>query len=132
MKPRQWLSIKSTLCLTVGLFFVLAPGVPLAYFGVPNIEPSGLFFMARSYGAILFLLGLTLWLSRSLSDQDVLRVIVPPIVIGDAIGLGVAVIGQVTGMMNSLGWFVIAYFLLSMLGFAAWLFPKRVSPSQVS
>ncbi len=132
MKLRHLLTIKSTICLTAGFIFTVAPGLLLTYFGVPNNEPSGLFFMARSYGAILFLLGLILWLGGNLSDRDILRVIVPAIVIGDAVSLIVAVMGQMSRMMNDMGWFVIAFYLVSVLGLGVFLFPKRVSQSQTS
>lgn len=132
MKLRQLLTIKATICLTVGLIFALAPGVLLTYFGVPNNEPSGLFFMARTYGAILFLVGLFVWLAGNLSDRDILRVMVPPLILGDALSLIVAVTAQIEEMMNGMGWFVVAYYLFSMLGFASWVFPKRVSESQPS
>ncbi|MBI5032425.1 MAG: hypothetical protein HZB51_18015 [Chloroflexi bacterium] len=132
MKLRQLIAIKSTISLTAGLIFMLAPGVVLAYFAVPNNEPSGLFFLARCYGAILFLLGFLLWLSRSLSEPDVCRVIVPSVALGDALNLVVVLVGQASEMMNDLGWFVIAYYLFSMLALGAGMLPKRSSRSQAS
>ena len=132
MKLNQLLTIKSIICLTAGLVFALTPGVLLAYFGVPNKEPSGLFFMARLYGAMLFFLGLLLWFVRDLSEVDVLRVIVPPVAIGDVFCLVFALGGQMSGMMNDMGWFVIAFHLLSMLGLVGFWIPKGVSQSQAS
>ena len=130
MKLSQLLTIKSTICLTAGILFALTPGVLLAYFGVPNNEPSGLFFMARLYGGMLFLLGLFLWFSRNLSELDTLRVVVPPVAIGDAFCLVLAVNGQMSEMMNEMGWFVVAFHFFSILSLFAFWLPKRISQSQ--
>ena len=131
MNLRQVLALKSTISLTVGLIFLLMPGVILAYFAVPNSGPTGLFFMARCYGALLLLLGLLLWLSRTLAEPEVWRVIVPSVVIGDGVSGVVTLLGQATEMMNDLGWLVIAYHLISMLGLGLGLLPKRTARSQV-
>jgi hypothetical protein len=132
MKLYQLLTIKSTICLTVGILFILIPGVLLTLFGVPNNGSSGLFFMTRLYGAVLLLLGLLAWLGRNLCEEDIRRVLAPPIVLGDAASLMVAFAGLVSGMMNDLGWFVVAFYLFLTLGFGACVFPRSASQFQAS
>jgi hypothetical protein len=132
MKIGQWMTIKSVICLVVGTVFVLMPGLLLAYFGVPNAEPSGLFYIARLFGVMFFMLGLMLWFGRTLPESDALRVMAPSVVIGDAVGFVVTLFAQVSGMMNAMGWFVVALYFVLMVSFGALLLPKQISPSQAN
>lgn len=124
MKLSQMMTFKSVVCLFIGLVFVLIPGFLLTYFGVPNSEPSGMFYMARLYGATFLLLGLLLWLGRNLAEADARRVIVPAVFVGDALGFLVVLGGQLGGMMNALGWSVVLLYLLLTVGFGYFLLAK--------
>lgn len=132
MKLGQLMTIKSIICTLVGAVFVVMPGFLLAFFGVPNSEPSGLFYMTRLFGAMFFMLGLMLWFGRNLSELDALRVMVPPVIVGDAIGFVVTLFAQVSGMMNNLGWFVVAIYLVLTVGFGAFLLPRAAAHSQTN
>ena len=133
MKLAELLVIKSTICLTAGLMLVLAPGAGLTLLGVPNKEPSGLFFIAQLYGAMLFSLGLLLWFARALSEADTLRVIVPPVVIGDALGLILLLGGVSARLMNGVGEVILALHFCLTLGLGAMWLPwlgARSKPSE--
>lgn len=123
MKLGELLTIKSMIGLTVGLILVLAPGAALTMVGVPNQEPSGLFFIAQLYGAMLFFLGLLLWFARALSEADTLRVIVPPVVISDALGLIILLGGVSLRMTNGLGELILALHFFLTLGLGAFWLP---------
>jgi hypothetical protein len=116
MKLNTLMLLKSIICLLFGLVFVLAPGFLLALYGVKNAE-SGILFMAQLYGATFLLVGLLLWLARNAPDSEALRAIVFAVFVGDAIGFIVALLGQFAGVMNALGWFVVAVYLLLSFGF---------------
>jgi hypothetical protein len=122
MKLAELLAIKSTFSLTVGLILVLFPGAALTLVGVPNNEPSGLFFIAQLYGAMLFLLGLLLWFTRLLSEAEILTVIIPPIVIGDVVGFFILLGGVSSRMMNGMGELILVVHLGLTVGLGAfWL-----------
>ncbi len=113
MKLSTLMTVKAVICILFGLIFVLAPGVLLTYYGFRNAEP-GMLFMAQLYGATFLLLGLLLWFARSAKDSEALRAIVVAVCAGDAIGFVVVLLGELGGVMNGLGWLVVAlYFLLS-------------------
>jgi hypothetical protein len=123
MKLAELLAIKSTVSLTVGLILVLVPGAALTIVGVPNNEPSGLFFIAQLYGAMLFFLGLLLWFTRGRSETDILGVIIPPVVIGDAIGFFILLGGVSSRMMNGVGELILVLHFCLTLGLGAFWLP---------
>ncbi len=116
MKLSSLMMVKSVICLVSGVIFVLAPGVLLAVYGVRNAEQSTV-LMTRLYGSTFILLGILLWFARSATESEALRAIVLAVVFGDALGFMVALLGQLAGVMNALGWSVVALYLLLSLGF---------------
>lgn len=116
MKLRSLMLIKAVICLVIGVVFVLTPGVLLAVYGVRNAEQSTV-LMTRLYGSTFILLGILLWFARNATDSEALRAIVLAVVAGDALGFIVALLGQLAGVMNALGWSVVVVYLLLSVGF---------------
>ncbi|HEY6042235.1 MAG TPA: hypothetical protein VIX58_08900 [Anaerolineae bacterium] len=134
MKLGTLMMVKSIVCLVFGVIFVASPGILLALFGVPNLNESGV-WMTRLYGSAFIGLGLLLWFIRNTSDSTVLRGVALAVSIGDGIGFLVVLLGQVGGVMNALGWSVVALYLLLTVGFGYFLVAKPVAqphPGQVS
>jgi hypothetical protein len=67
------------------------------------------------------------WLARHATDSDTRRAIVLTLFVSDAIGLVVALIGQLTGVVNSLGWLSVASCLLLALDFGYFHFTRPAS-----
>ena len=129
MKLGTLMMVKSLVCLVFGLMFVSGPGFLLSLFGVPNLNESGV-WMTRLYGSAFIVLGLMLWFVRNASEPSVLRGVALAVGIGDGIGLVVVLIGQLGGIMNALGWSVVALYLFLALGFGYFVFARSSVQTQ--
>lgn len=84
--------------------------------------------MSRFFGAALVNLGLAVYLLRDTRDIVVQRGLVLAGVVGSAAGAAVALIGQLGGVVNPLGWSTVAIYALLFLGYASFL---RAQPRAV-
>ena len=122
MKLSNLMVIKAIICLALGIGMVLIPRPLLSFYDV-TLGPGGI-LMTRLFGAALILLGLLLWFARNAAESEALRAIVLAVFIGDAIGFIVALLGQLGGVANALGWINVALYLLLALGFGYFQFMK--------
>ena len=122
MKLSTMMVIKAVVCLVFGILFVLVPGPLMSIYGVSL--GSGGILVARLYGASLFGNLLLTWFARNDSGSEALRASVLALTVYDAIGFVVALGAVLTGVMNALGWAVVALYLLLALGFGYFQFGK--------
>ena len=122
MKLSTMMVIKAVVCLVFGILFVLVPGPLMSIYGVSL--GSGGILVARLYGASLFGNLLLTWFARNDTGSDALRASVLALTVYDAIGFVVALGAVLTGVMNALGWAVVALYLLLALGFGYFQFVK--------
>lgn len=73
--------------------------------------------MARQLGVVFGMLGLVLWPIRNDVAARALRGITLGLCIGNALGLVVALYGQLTADISALGWVGVVTYLLLTLGF---------------
>lgn len=123
MRFKALMVIKAVVCLFFGIAFVFLPGTLLSFFGI-TLSAGGM-FIARIYGASLFGNLLLTWFARNAGDSDVRRAIILDLFVYDAIGLIVALINRLTGVLNPLGWSVVAIYLFFTLGFGYFLAVKE-------
>jgi hypothetical protein len=108
-----------------GIAFVLIPGQLVSWYGV-NADVQ-LVYIARLFGAALMALALVSWMARNAAESDARQAIVTALAVGDIVGFVVALMAQLGGVVNGLGWTtVVIYFLLG-LGFGS--FALRKPPS---
>jgi hypothetical protein len=100
--------------LIYGIGILLAPTFVGPLYGFGN-SPAEI-LLGRFFGAALLGIGLINWLARE-ADYVSLRPIILGNLIADVVGLLVCVMGTLSGVMNSLGWFSVALYLLLSLGF---------------
>lgn len=123
MKLSNLMVIKSIICLILGIAMVLVPATLMSFYAI-TLSPGGI-LMTRLLGAAFILLGLLLWFARNAAEsEEALRAIVLAVVIGDAIGFVVALLSQLSGLANALGWVNVALYLLLALGFGYFQFMK--------
>ena len=123
MKLSYLMTIKAVIVVVFGICFILIPATILSFFGV-TLNPGGV-VVTQLLGASFILLGVMLWFARNAPSSEVaLRAIVLAVFVGDAIGFIVALLAQLSGMMNSLGWVIVALYLLLALGFGYFQFVK--------
>lgn len=122
MKLKTLLVINTVITAVFGILFVVIPWQVVSLYGVePN--PS-LNYTAQLFGAALCAIALLSWLARNVSHSDARKAIVPAFFIGDAIGFIVALIGQLGGVVNTLGWSTVVIYLILALGFGYFTFTK--------
>lgn len=131
MKLSYLMAVKAVICVVFGIGMVLIPGPMLSLYGV-TLNPGGT-MMTQLFGAAFILLSILLWFARNAPGSDVaLRAIVLAVVVGDAIGFIVALLAQLSGVANALGWVTVVLYLLLALGFGYFQFVKPVAQTGTS
>ena len=108
-----------------GLGFVLMPGQLLPIYGVN--PDAAMRLIGQFFGAALLSLAILSWLVRNQGDSETRRAIVLALLVGETIGFIMALIGQLNGIFNVLGWSVVVVYLVFALGLAYFQFSKTVS-----
>ena len=125
MKFNTFMLVYAVISAVFGLGFVFIPGLLLPLYGV---EPdAALKLIGQLFGAVLISLALLAWLVRNLRDSETQRPVIISLLVGEALGFILALIGQLNGVFNALGWSVIAVYLFFTLGLAYLLFSKSAS-----
>jgi hypothetical protein len=119
MKLRTFLIIAAILALGYGLGLILMPAFMNSTYGLGTSGSEIL--LARFFGVELLVVGLVAWLSKDLTGASVRPIIIGSLV-GDAIAAIFALMGTLSGVMNSTGWSAFAIYFLLTLGFAYFQF----------
>jgi hypothetical protein len=122
MKLRNLMVIKAIVCLGFGILLLAIPGLLMSLYGV-ELQEGGI-LMARLYGASLVGNLMLTWFSRNDPGSEALRAAVLGLFVYDAIGLIVAVLAMLSGVMNALGWSVVAIYLFLAAGYGYFYFVK--------
>jgi len=113
MKLSSFLVVKAIITLAFGIGFIVIPAAVWSIYGV-TLDPVGI-LMTRFLAACLIGIGLICWLARN-AEWNALKGITLSLFIADTIGFIVALSGQLSGIMNTLGWIIVAIWLLLALG----------------
>ena len=125
MKFSTFMVIYAVVSVIFGLGFVLTPGQILPIYGV---EPdAAMRLIGQFFGAVLISLALLSWLVRNLGVSETRRAIVLALLVGETMGFILALIGQLNGVFNVLGWSVVVVYLFFALGLAYFQFSKTAS-----
>ena len=123
MKLSMLMVGNAALALLFALGFLLAPERMLSAYGAAgNAE---LVQMARFFGSAMLGYALLTWLARNVAESTARRAILLSLFLSFVIGLIVAVQGQVSGVVNSLGWLTVALYLVFALGYGYFQFVKK-------
>ena len=125
MKFNTFMVIYAVVSTVFGLAFVFTPGLILPIYGV---EPdAALRLIGQLFGAVLISLDLLAWLVRNLRDSETQHVVILALLVGEALGFILALIGQLNGVLNALGWSVVVVYLFFALGLVYLQFSKSAS-----
>ena len=114
MTIRMFFTILAVLSFLFGIGFVLAPDQVLANYG---IQPSpALALLGRLFGGVLLTLGVILWLARDFRDEAAVRAVLVANAVGSCINLVVAIMGNLSGTTNALGWTTVLIYLFAAVG----------------
>ena len=125
MKFNTFMVIYAVVSTVFGLAFVFTPGLILPIYGV---EPdAALRLIGQLFGAVLISLALLAWLVRNLRDSETQHAVILALLVGEALGFILALIGQLNGVLNVLGWSVVVVYLFFTLGLVYLQFSKSAS-----
>ncbi len=122
MTLKNLLVVNAVIALFFGLALILSPDRLLLVFGI-TLSEAGL-LIGRLLGAAILGNAALMWLARDCEESEARRVIVLALAIGFAIGVIVAVQGQLSGVVNSAGWAIVAIYLLALLGYGYFRFAR--------
>ncbi len=120
MNFRNLMIVSTVLALTFGIAFVLIPEPLASLYGL-TLTPAGT-FIARLLGVEFVGYGLLAWFVRNAVDSEIRRAILLAFFITDGTGFIVALLGQLSGITNLLGWSIVGVYLLLAMGFGYFRF----------
>jgi hypothetical protein len=114
--------INTVLAGVFGIAFVLIPWQVLSLYAIqPNAEIN---FIGELFGAALLAFAVLTWTARNAADSDARKAIVRALFIGEAVGFIMALIAQLEGVVNNLGWSTVIIYLFLAIGFGYFHFTK--------
>jgi hypothetical protein len=115
--------INMLVCLVFGLGFVFLPVQVISLYG--NDVVGGQFkYVGQLFGSALLTFGFISWLARESLESKARDAIVMSFFIGDLIGFLIALINQLSGVVNAFNWSTVVIYLLLALGFGYFRFVK--------
>ncbi|MFC2163807.1 hypothetical protein ACFLT2_02275 [Acidobacteriota bacterium] len=124
MKLKTLLVIKALVSLVFGIPILIVPDKLLALFGL-TLNADGM-FMAREYGGALIGIAALCWFARNSEGARALKAIILFGFYYDLVNLFVSVHAMLSGLMNPLGWGIVAIYLFFTIGFGYFLVRKPV------
>jgi hypothetical protein len=115
MNFRKLMIVSAALSIGFGVSFALIPRPLASLYGLA-LTPAGS-FVARLLGVEFIGYGLLAWFVRNVADSEIRQAVLLAFFITDAMGFLVALLGQLSGLMNGLGWSIVGIYLLLAVGF---------------
>lgn len=132
MKLKNLFILHSVIALSFGIGSIVIPHPFMSLFGT-TLEPTGALMMQFG-GAWLIGIGLLTWLMRNVSEIETQQSIAIAFLVMSLLAFIVALLGQINGTLNILGWLPVAINLVLSLGYAYILFaaPKVSGTSSLT
>lgn len=122
MKFATFMTLYAVVSIVFGLGFVLIPGPLLSIYGVtPDLSFR---YIGHLFGAALVSLAVLAWSARSTVSAEARKMAVLSLLVGEVVGLILAIVGQLSGAMNVLGWSVVLVYLVLVIGLAYFYFAR--------
>jgi hypothetical protein len=125
MKLHTVMVLNAIAGIVFGLGFILSPAQTLLLYG--HASSAVLSYMTQLLGAALLSFGVLTWAARNSPDSEARRAILLALVMGYAIGFVLALIAQIKGVDNVLGWSTVVTYLSLALAFGYFRFVRPAS-----
>jgi hypothetical protein len=124
MTIRIFLSIIGALGVIHGAAFIIAPYQVASIYGLE--QSLAVAFISRLFGCALVAWGAILWLAKDFRDEAVVRAVLIPTCVAEAISLVFVVQATLAGILNTMGWVAVLIYLFGAAGCLYFLVePKR-------
>ena len=124
MKLKTLFIVHSVIAFVNGVSLVVVPKLYLSLYGV-SLSDEAAIFVSRLLGAGLLTYCVVPWFAKNAEASDARRAIVLGFFITMTIGFIIALLGQLSGVMNAFGWAIVGLYLLMTLGYGYFQFIKR-------
>jgi len=122
MSLRTLMVINTVIAGVFGIAFVLIPWQVLSTYGIqPN---PAINFIGELFGAALLSFAVLTWSARNAAESDARSAIVRALFIGDTVGFILALIAQLSTVVNELGWSTVIIYLFLAVSFGYFHFTK--------
>ena len=128
LKIRAFLIINTVLASAFGAALILVPVKLLGFYGIVPIEER--LFQARIFAIPFFGYAMITWLAKNIREPEAMSAIMLGLVRCNTVAFCVLLAGQVSGVLNQLGWVntALAFFLgLGCVYFKSGLFKTPIS-----
>ena len=119
MNRRTFLTIAALLALGYAAGLILIPAIINRTYGLGESDSEIL--LSRFFGVELLVLGVVTWLAKDLTGA-ILAPLITGNLIGNAVGVIVALMGTLGGVMNAIGWSAVVIYVFLTLGFGYFQF----------
>jgi len=119
-------TVNAIVAAVFGLAFVIAPRQAASLYGVT--ADAQFRYLAQLFGAALVGFAVLTWVARNATASDARKAIVLALFISNAVGFVLALLGQMAGVVNTMGWSTVAIYLLLALAFGYFQFVKPSTP----
>lgn len=126
MKLRHLFTVHAVMDLVFGLAMLLVPVPLMSLYGLA-LGPGGT-LNTRLFGAAVIGFGLLSWFVRHAPESEARRAIVLAYFLACAVGFIASLVGQLSGVTNSLGWSTVGLYLLLALAYGYFQFTAPSSP----
>jgi len=122
MKLSTLFTFNAIVSLLFGLTFILVPETAMSFYGA-TLSP-GEVLIARLFGGTLLGISVLTWSARNAGDSDARKAIILSRFVCETLGFIAALIGQLAGAVNALGWSTVAIYFVFALAFGYFQFMK--------
>jgi len=127
MKLNTLMIVNAIVAAVFGLGFVFFPGQVTSWYSAET--GATLEYVAQLLGAALLAFAVLTWSARNAVDSDARRAILMAMFVGDGFGFVIALIAQLGGVQNTVGWSTVAIYLLLGLGWGYFRFVAKGTPA---
>jgi hypothetical protein len=124
MKIRTLLLINTAVAGVFGLGLVVAPAHVTAMYGIT--ADAGLQYMGQLFGSCLVGIAALCWFAKDAPASEASIAIFRALFVFNGVAFVVALVAQLKGVTNAVGWSAVAIFLLFALG---WMYVLRSKPT---
>jgi hypothetical protein len=107
---------------------MFAPGQVTSFYS-PEVGAT-LEYVAQLFGAALLAFAVLTWVARNAPDSEARRAILLALFVGDGVGFVIALIAQLGGVVNALGWSTVIIYGLLAIGFGYFRFAGTEQTAQ--
>lgn len=125
MKLRTLMVINAVAGGVFGLGFVLSPAQTIALYG--HTPDAALNYLTQLLGAALLGFAVLTWAARNARDSDTRQAILFALIVGYGVSFVIALLAQLRGVENVLGWTTVVIYLLLFLSFGYFGLSRRSS-----